>query len=301
MRTLYTNMDIHFTMDDIPVRALNIVFERFTRSIPSHSHGNGCYEIHYISAGYGRLGGVEGACGKQEQASGKLYYDITPGTLYITGPHIEHAQIPMQADPMQEYCIYLKVDSSTRPQKESCVMDIFLEKPFWFGQDTQGIGRLMEQLFDELEKRYIGYQQQVTLLLSQLLIYVVRNYRQRQPSRTAFAKSNLADAKSVIMEEYFLYEYSTLSLHDLATRLNVSSRQAQRFLLKYYGKSFQEKKTEARMSAAAILLSDHERSLNAIAEELGYSSQGHFSSAFRKYYGMSPTEYRKRSGRLGQN
>lgn len=301
MRTLYTNMDIHFTMDDIPVRALNIVFERFTRSIPSHSHGNGCYEIHYISAGYGRLGGVEGAYGRQEQTSGKLYYDITPGTLYITGPHIEHAQIPMPADPMQEYCIYLKVDSSTRPQKESCVMDIFLEKPFWFGQDTQGIGRLMEQLFDELEKRYIGYQQQVTLLLSQLLIYVVRNYRQRQPSRTAFAKSNLADAKSVIMEEYFLYEYSTLSLHDLATRLNVSSRQAQRFLLKYYGKSFQEKKTEARMSAAAILLSDHERSLNAIAEELGYSSQGHFSSAFRKYYGMSPTEYRKRSGRLGQN
>ena len=45
--------------------------------------------------------------------------------------------------------------------------------------------------------------------------------------------------------------------------------------------------------AAAILLMDRERTITAVAEELGYASPEHFSAAFRQFYGMSPREYRK--------
>ena len=48
MKTQYTSINPHFSLDGIPIHTLNIIFERFTRVIPSHSHGNGCYEIHYI-------------------------------------------------------------------------------------------------------------------------------------------------------------------------------------------------------------------------------------------------------------
>ncbi len=172
-------------------------------------------------------------------------------------------------------------------------MDLFLSTPFWIGRDTQGIHDLMRQLFQELEHRYLGYQTQVELLLSQLLVAMVRNYEQHQISRTAFARNNLSDSKSVIIDEYFLYEYQSLSLEALSHRLNLSPRQTQRLLTQHYGKNFQQKKAEARMSAAAILLSDHSRSIASIAEDLGYSSAEHFSSAFRNYYGTSPREYRK--------
>lgn len=47
------------------------------------------------------------------------------------------------------------------------------------------------------------------------------------------------------------------------------------------------------MSVASILLRDKDRSIAFIADELGYSSPEHFSSAFRKYYKMSPSEFRK--------
>lgn len=85
---------------------------------------------------------------------------------------------------------------------------------------------------------------------------MVRNYEQLQISRSVFTPNNLADSKSVIIEEYFLYEYQDLSLPDLSDRLKLSPRQTQRLLMEYYGKTFQQKKAEARMSAAAILLSD---------------------------------------------
>lgn len=281
MKTLYTDMDIHFTLDNISIYALNIVFERFTQAVPSHSHGNNCYEIHYIPFGYGKL-----------IADGQ-YYDISPNTLFVTGPHVEHAQIPIQPDPMQEYCVYLKIRSSMQNQKKSPVVKAFTSMPFWIGKDTQGIHTLMKQLFDELKNCYTGHQHQVRLLLPQLLIYTVRNYEQHNTSQTSFSCNNVTEATSIIIEKYFLYEYQSLSLDTLASRLKLSTRQTQRLLTEYYGKSFQQKKTEARMSAAAILLSDNTRSITSIAENLGYSSAEHFSSAFHKFYQISPREYRK--------
>ena len=103
----------------------------------------------------------------------------------------------------------------------------------------------------------------------------------------------MAETKSVIIDEYFLYEYQTLSLEELSRRLNLSARQTQRLLMEYYGKTFQQKKAEARMSVAAILLSDQSLSITSIAENLGYSSIEHFSSSFRRFYKTSPREFRK--------
>lgn len=294
-KTLYTDMDIRFSMDGVSIRALNIVLEYFDHALPSHSHGSGCYEIHYVPRGFGKLkvGGNYREFAKTEKA--EPIYDITPNTLFVTGPHVEHFQAPVPPDSMQEYCIYLKISSSSRKKAPSPVLDAFTSIPFWIGKDTQGVHTLMRQLFDELSHRYTGYQNQVELLLSQLLIYTVRNYEQCQPSRTAFSKNNLTDSKSVIIEEYFLYEYQNLSLDALADKLKLSARQTQRLLMEYYGKTFQQKKAEAKMSAAAVLLADKSRSITSIAEDLGYSSAEHFSSAFRKYYQSSPREYRKQA------
>ena len=37
MRTLYNDMDIHFSLEGGSFHALNIVFEHFERTIPSHN------------------------------------------------------------------------------------------------------------------------------------------------------------------------------------------------------------------------------------------------------------------------
>lgn len=281
MNPVRLDLDLLFSLDGASIQAINITYERFLRSIPSHSHGSGCYEIHYIPAGFGKL-----------TADGHIF-DITPNTLFVTGPHVEHAQIPVPADPMEEYCIYLKIRDSRR-KTDSPVMNAFASMSFWFGTDTQGVHGLITQLFDEMEHRPIGYLNQAKLLLSQLVIYMVRNYKNACPAALSPAREGSADPKSVIIEEYFLYEYRALSLNDLADRLGLSPRQTQRLLLEYYGKSFQQKKAAAKMSAAAILLADKTKSITSIAEELGYSSPEHFSGAFRSYYKVCPRDYRKR-------
>ncbi|HIY61818.1 MAG TPA: AraC family transcriptional regulator [Candidatus Eisenbergiella pullistercoris] len=285
MWTDYKDADIHFSIADTRFHTLNLVYERFQRSIPSHSHGNGSYEIHYIAEGRGRaiINGIS--------------HEVTPGTLYVTGPHVEHAQSPFLEDPMCEYCIYLKTEKRRKsaasfPAGEKELLAAFEHTPFWFGADTQNAGSLIIEIFEELQERRTGCIFQVEALLRQLLVKLVRNYEKSGRPR-AQDLSAAADKTAVIIEEYFLYQYRNLSLEELAGKLGLGARQTERLLKRQYGKTFLQKKAEARMSAAAILLSDPSRSITSVAEDLGYSSIEHFSSAFRSYYHISPRQYRK--------
>lgn len=280
MITNYSDMPIQFVLDGITIHALNISYGQFPKTLPVHSHGNGCYEIHYIPTGYGKLSAMN------------QYFDIIPNTLFVTGPHIEHGQTPSTNAPMYEYCIYLKILKVSKSKSNSHFIDIFTSTPFWFGQDQYGIKLLMAQLFSELSHHYTGYRHQAESLLSQLIVCLVRNYERHQKSNFLDASSIASDNQSIIIEEYFLYEPGSLSLTSLANKLMLSPRQTERLLLKLYGKTFRQKKAETQMSAAIILLGDKKRSITSIANELGFSSPEHFSTSFKKYYSISPSKYR---------
>ena len=71
-KTSYSDLDIRFSVGETGFHALNIIYERLERNIPGHSHGPGCYEIHYIAAGHGRVI-------LQGQA-----HSLSPGSLYVT-------------------------------------------------------------------------------------------------------------------------------------------------------------------------------------------------------------------------
>ena len=62
---------------------------------------------------------------------------------------------------------------------------------------------------------------------------------------------------------------------------------------------FLEKPISETYEEAKRLLRYTDKSLLAIGEYLGFSSQSHFTKAFRKYTTMTPGEYRKGSGRHG--
>ena len=107
-------------------------------------------------------------------------------------------------------------------------------------------------------------------------------------------QTTLSERRSLLIEQYFIYEYATLSLESLANRIGLSPRQTQRFLREHYGKTFSQKKRESKMAAALQLLSSSQESITSISEKLGFSSVEYFSSSFRKYYKLSPQEYRRR-------
>jgi mannose-6-phosphate isomerase-like protein (cupin superfamily) len=226
MQTRYDNIDLVFSMEGYTFRALNIVFEQFQRAIPRHSHSDGSYEIHYIPYGHGEV-----------VLNGEKH-DLSENALYVTGPHVEHEQFSDPHNPMAEYCIYLSAARGHGEHREQAantagrdrLVRLFLDKPLWIGTDTQNLRLVMQQLFSELEKRRTGYLEEVECLLRQCIIRMVRNYERPEDAgpETALA-IDLFNSKPIVLEECFLYEYNTLTLEILSSRLGLSRRRRNAF------------------------------------------------------------------------
>ena len=209
----------------------------------------------------------------------------------MTGPHVRHAQIPSREKPMQEYCVYLQVEQ--RGKRPSPLTRLFCATPFWFGKDDGEVEAIFRQVFQEFQQKQTGYDLQVQLLLGQLIVKLARRYQASSQEPVPAPAPRSENHATFIIEECFLYEYKTLTLQSLAQRLQFSPRQTQRLLKSYYGSTFQQKKQEARLSAALELLRNSDRPIGEIAEDLGFSSPEHFANAFKKVYGTSPSQYRK--------
>jgi len=275
----YNNLDIVFRLEHTRFRVLNIAREQLHRIIPQHSHGEGSYEIHFNASGCGQV-----------LVNGVLH-TLSPGSVYLVGPHVSHAQIPGTEGIQTDDCIYFQMSKPSEAFLEPLVK-AFSTISFWIGKDRNGMEELLDRLFEELEAQRQGYTVVVEALLKQLIIAMLRNCDTMHGTEQ-FAAATPAEARGFIIEESFLYEYATLTLQQLADKLGFGARQTQRLLLTLYGKTFQQKRCEARMSAASILLIYSGQSIASIAEALGYASAEHFSSSFRRYFGVSAREYRR--------
>lgn len=97
------------------------------------------------------------------------------------------------------------------------------------------------------------------------------------------------------IETYYYKE--GLSLQDLAETIQISPTYLSRLLKNEIGVSFIEYLTHVRVQKAIHLMSDPTIKLYEIAEQVGYSNQHYFSTAFKKVIGFSPAEYRKKGNR----
>ena len=250
----YRDLKLSFIISNITFDVLSLSHEKIIKPYPRHAHSKNSYELHFVPQGSGTL------------VIDTQKYDITPGTIFMTGPEVPHEQISIRDNPMIEYSIYMQVRQPL-PKQIPPLVQGFLECSFWFGHAEQSIYTLTNQLFEELQLQAPGYE----LMLQ-----------------------TISEKAYLIIEEAFLYDYKTITLTELANRVSLGVRQTERLLQKHYGQSFIKKKTEARMSAASQLLRETQNSIAEISEELGYSSPEHFSNAFTKYYKISPKKYRYR-------
>ncbi|MCH2074266.1 MAG: AraC family transcriptional regulator [Puniceicoccaceae bacterium] len=79
------------------------------------------------------------------------------------------------------------------------------------------------------------------------------------------------------------------SLAELAKRVGYSGEYLCRIFKKYHGESPYQVLLHRKMSAAWLLLRDGELQVGAVAREIGFDDQLHFSRVFRKVMGCAPS------------
>ncbi|OQX88263.1 hypothetical protein B6D60_02390 [candidate division KSB1 bacterium 4484_87] len=91
----------------------------------------------------------------------------------------------------------------------------------------------------------------------------------------------------------------SLTIKELAERLNIPAYQLSQLINEHFGKNFFEFINSHRIEEAKQRLSDPKLShysILAIAYDAGFNSKSVFNTAFKKYTGMTPSEFRERFG-----
>lgn len=125
-------------------------------------------------------------------------------------------------------------------------------------------------------------------------IYEASPTSYQEPPELSYSETKTLDRIMEKMEEESLYTKQGMTIGDLAQSVNMKEYLLRRFIhekLQY--RNFNQFINEYRLRKATEKLADSKCKISAIALELGYSSPSAFNNMFRKYYDMTPTEFRR--------
>lgn len=198
------------------------------QSIAGHAHSKNSYELHFIIGGHGKL------------IIDSKEYSLKSGNVFITGPGIYHEQKTDKNDPLSDIFIYMQKKDG---KGKNAMAQTFLDTHFWFTESFESETAM--QIVEEYKKNAPGGKWIIAGLMMKLLTEITRVYLPADFKETT-ASDSLNDKRFIIIENSFLYN-SDLTLGELSERIGLCERQAQRLLMKYYGKTFRQKKKEASL------------------------------------------------------
>ena len=98
-------------------------------------------------------------------------------------------------------------------------------------------------------------------------------------------------AKSYIRSNY----HRSLKVEDVAAMLHIDRKYLRNLFVQYTGESTQQYIIRVRMQHAKEYLKRTDAGISTIANSVGYDDAMAFSRMFKKYVGVSPTEFRNQS------
>ena len=110
---------------------------------------------------------------------------------------------------------------------------------------------------------------------------------------------NMYDTKKSSLNRAEIIKYinsnykKDLYLEKIAVEFNTTPKYFSNYFKKEFSQGFSEYLTNLRVSQAKKLLSETDKPLNAVSEEVGYLNQATFAAAFKKVTGLPPGKYRE--------
>lgn len=245
----------------------------------------------YLRAFICRNGSCEFAMdGKTDELSaGYSMFDFSVGDngkFSFTCHEFKGVEINIQVDSFDEESpgVYRKfkpiIKAMKLPEKEMFLSDDYI---FRYSSDTE------KHLDSFLKAGFEGLENIVTVaylvVLGRSLGVDIKNLQ-----------SNLTDSQLIIAKDIYdslTNEYSERwRAQQFADKYSLGVSTVKRYFKKAYGFGFKEYQTKIIMEHASDLLTTTNLRISEISDMVGYSDYRFFTSAFKKYYKCTPSEYR---------
>jgi len=230
-------------------------------------------------------------------------HQVGTGDLFVARPREPHQIISSDEDPLGIYFwAYTLVPTRDRAPdggEIDALVDAFLRSPCRVSPRAPTLGRTLELLTEEIDRRQPGYAQAIAGLVFKLLLDTSRAVTDlpRSPAPAAPTARGHAEAVSQRVVRYLRDNHGrALSVRDVAAAVHLGERQANRLFRRVMGVSILEYLTTLRLEVAAQLLLDRHLAIKAVAQACGYPNVRYFTTLFRQRTGLTPAAYRRQGG-----
>lgn len=143
-------------------------------------------------------------------------------------------------------------------------------------------------LMENVPRAYLNenfYIDDLELAFTQNIFSILHKIKSKSPKSDA---EIVREIKKYIDDRY----YEDLSLDGVSEEFFISKYQLSRIFKKEIGINNWDYITAARMEKACLLITNSDLKVYEIAQKVGYDDISHFSTAFKKYVGKSPKEFK---------
>lgn len=233
-------------------------------SVRAHHHTD--YEIHIILDG----SQVYESCGEK--------FTLQKGDFIIFPPSVKHKSLN-NTENLRKYSIVFK-------------SDVFEKEGAFCGKITAQIENALGFIVSECANPtvYSSFLCVNRIFETTLLLFRLCGVKESpvQPTKES-SDERIELAKKYISDNL----EQPISVRDIASYCYLSDKQMSRLFLKNEGISPAKYITRQRMEKICELIIEGEITFKEISIRFGYANEYYFNTAFRKYSGMSPGQYRK--------
>ena len=218
---------------------------------------------------------------------------VGQGQYYVLRPDQEHSQ---EVDPH----IHTLFVSLPGKQVEEVAHELTSNKKPTSLEPAIALARreiytTLEAIVAEVKHPSVGMQFMLQSLSMQLTIQLLRVQQYAGDEQEHYGVSGrLSPEIRHSVDFIHTYYMDNISLHQVATSASLSPYHFLRIFKQQVGVTPHAYIRHVRLQQASLLLSRSDEPISAIASRLGFSSAGHFTETFRRYYGLTPSQYRAR-------
>lgn len=229
------------------------------------------------------------------ELNGQLLHSTANYTFYLA-PEIPHQELKSEL-PSRFIALFIDPDLLEREMREYGIGLMDLPQAAYYPTPEQLVP-LLKYFMEETGSSLPGRRRLLDSISVQIVHTLIRMQQEIDPLDKYPSLTTISENFRVNQAIDWLYANIEKSpgIKNLAEYLGLSESHFIDLFKRETGETPHQYLLIIRLDRARRLLLSEELSLTEIALNCGFSSSAHFSSTFRKYYGVSPSDYKKSHG-----